>query len=796
VKDLVFEFSRNFLGRLGGRNLLARFSMSSGGFVMGQNTRKSKPWFLIMLFLLPAKIGASRVNGADFDAKAFAALPVQQSYNFVKVLSEGVDPERGERSPAAKPTPAEMAIASTGWTLLIGSDAGMPLRNAASDVKAYLGKAMDVQIRLETPASIRHWSTLTRAIVVGTRDQMPGCGAALTGPKDYQIMISAERIAVCGFDEAGAMYGLYNLEERISLREGPFLPRSLNAVRHSLYKARMTLSGIGWMEWPDKYLAMLPRYGFDSIYASGYANPDGSPAPGPYYDRMRRQDPAAMHDLIRRAARYGIRVYCPVMYYYNGTSESKAGLRKLIRHIVTEFPEIRGYVLLTEGFDAATSPWEASNLHQWVKEWAEAVQIVTTECHKLNPKIEILPWDYNINFRPSQVALKTFVIDQLPRDTIPLVTFVNGKGVTFDGEHGYVRDYSISQIGPSEVAAAQIAETKKRRMQGIYAKADTWATWQFGTFPYLPFPYQWYARYQVLRKYGIEGTMESWSYGFKPNFVSELRTWYSWSDAPPLDELLREIARRDFGPNSVDLVLNAWKDFSAAIRLDPDTGPSEGGNNAVANPLFFEQPKEHIITFEHSWTDQKIWSRNSYLNPYWPYVRHGYFDGYVLYPDFTNHLNVADEYVKPFTLPVFTKYLLEAADKMDEGLSLYRQAALESPTSKRHRAYHEVLLAEQIERMMRSNDAVLEFENLRFHLAKTNSSSEQREGLDRMTTILKQEITRTDAALETAERDSRLGYEWEEDYMYWPQTLKLKLELLHLTLDKEIPAYRRQHGLD
>lgn len=763
---------------------------------MGRNICKLEPWALLLLILLPVKISASGVTAADFDSKAFADLPVQRSYRFAKVLAEGIDPERGQLNPAARPAPTEMQIASTGWSLFIKRGTDVPLQNAASDLKAYLNNSMAVQIRLEMRASIRNWGSLARVIVAGTKEQMPGCGSALTGPKDYQIIASPERIAVCGFDEAGAMYGLYNLEERISLREAPFLPRDLNTVRHSLYRARMTLSGIGWMEWPDKYLAMLSRYGFDSIYASGYANPDGSPAPAPYYDGMRRQDPAAMHDLIRRAARYGLKVYCPIMYSYTGTPESKAGLQKLMRHIVTEFPEIRGYVLLTEGFDAATSPWSASNLHQWIRQWAEAVQIATDECYKLNPKIEILPWDYNINFRPSQVALKKFVIDQLPTSTIPLVTFVNGKGITFDGEKGYVRDYSISQIGPSEVAAAQIAEAKKRGMRGVYAKADAWATWQFGTFPYLPFPYQWYARYQALRKYGIDGTMESWSYGFKPNFVAELRAWYSWSDAPPLDELLREIARRDFGPHSTHLVLKAWKDFSDAVRLDPDTGPSEGGNNAVANPLFFEQPKEHIITFRHSWTDQKVWSRNSYLNPYWPYVRHGSFDGYVLYPDFTNHVNVAVRYVKPFALPVFTKYLLEAANEMEDGLRLYRQAALAAPASKRNHAYHEVLLAEQIERMMRSNDAVLEFENLRFHLQTTASSTQKEKDLDRMETILKQETTRTSAALETAERDSRLGYEWEEDYMYWPQTLKQKLHLLHVTLDNQIPAYRSRHGLN
>ena len=107
----------------------------------------------------------------------------------------------------------------------------------------------------------------------------------------------------------------------------------------------MTLSGLGWMEWPDKYLASLPRYGFDSIFDSVYANPDGTLAPVYYADaasigayRFHTQDPARVHDLARRAARYGIRLYCPILYQYTGTPENEADLRKLVRDIVHPIP--------------------------------------------------------------------------------------------------------------------------------------------------------------------------------------------------------------------------------------------------------------------------------------------------------------------------------------------------------------------------------------------------------------------------------------------------------------------------
>ena len=132
------------------------------------------------------------------------------------------------------------------------------------------------------------------------------------------------------------------------------------------------------------------------------------------------------------------------------------------------------------------------------------------------------------------VEVKKFGTSQLPVETIPLLTFENGKAFERDGERGSLKDYAINEVGPAEVTSGRSRLPAHAGMRALYSKADTFASWQYGTFPYLPFPYQWYARYQALEKYGIDGTMETWSYGFKPNWVAEMRAWYSWSDAPPL----------------------------------------------------------------------------------------------------------------------------------------------------------------------------------------------------------------------------------------------------------------------
>jgi hypothetical protein len=90
--------------------------------------------------------------------------------------------------------------------------------------------------------------------------------------------------------------------------------------------------------------------------------------------------------------------------------------------------------------------------------------------------------------------------------------------------------------------------------------------------------------------------------------------------------------------------------------------------------------------------------------------------------------------------------------------------------------------------MMRSDEAILEFEDLRYRLNHTQVRDQQKQMIDRMTVILREEIARTESSFETNRRDSRLGYEWEQDYFYTPHILQEKLAQMHEVLEEELPA--------
>jgi hypothetical protein len=762
---------------------------------------------------LATETSATNPRPAGIDTHVFAkeverVLPLDQPYGHHKRITEG-PLHTLSRDAELSPTNEEFVLDST-WKIGYPSEQNTLLVNAASDLQMFLKGSMllDVQTeQIDNPASVKNKAN---RILIGTTAHFPQYKNLIKSAKGYALIKEKQQLIVCGYEEVGALQGVFYLEALMKLREAPFLPKKLHTVRESLYDRRMVLSGLGWMDWPDNQLAHIAHNGFDGIFASVYANPNGDRTTAEtstdFYARLllrvRKQSPAAIHDLIKRAAQWGIKVYTPIIYQYTGTEESANGLRKLVRDIVKEFPDMGGYVLLTEGF--WYQKWgglhgaDEAHVQNWADNWGKAVGIVTQEVHRHHPEAHVLAWEYNIDFRPTNTKLKRYFIQALPDGANPSLTWENGKGFELDGMQGFLRDYSLSQVGPAEVTQAQIEEAKARNMK-VFSKVDTFASWQFGTIPYLPFPGQWRKRYEALAKYGVKGTIESWSSGFTPNFIVEMRYWTTWDASITFEELKSKMAARLFGKKQEEKVLQAWEHFDNAIRLVPDTGPNMGTNNAIGNPLFFKEPPLRTATYHRSWTDHNAWMGylGSRLNPYWPFT-----DGrMVFYPDFSNKVNKAEQYARNATgimapagtslLPVFLKYLKNAAAEMEKGLVLYREAALASPEWKRAVAVREVVVAEHLHRMMESNAAVLEFENHRFQWAAESNPSKKESLLNAMEEILKSEIRRTELSQLAVSRDSRFGFQFEQDYVYTPYSLSEKMKSLKETLDEHLPAARK-----
>src|SRR5262249_12046980 len=155
----------------------------------------------------------AQTTAAEFAQKAYAALPVEEPFAFHKVISEWREPLR--RDPAARPSASEIQIAPQGWSVLTPADSGQVLQTASEEFREYLERSMQVRITAERTPALSDWSTRRNVIVAGTREQLPGCGRALRAPKDYRLLVRPDQIVVCGYDERGVMYCLFDLERRM-----------------------------------------------------------------------------------------------------------------------------------------------------------------------------------------------------------------------------------------------------------------------------------------------------------------------------------------------------------------------------------------------------------------------------------------------------------------------------------------------------------------------------------------------------------------------------------------------------
>lgn len=161
--------------------------------------------FTVFLFLFAQAPGAATAApqptaAEEFGRLAFDSLPIEQPYEYHQKLKSGPVHEF-RRDMTGKALPKEMPIPDQGWGLVVQSDSGPLLQLAAEDFQDYLKTSMKADVVLERDALLQDWNQRKQHIVVGTRQQLGGCGKDLKAEKDYQLITSPSRIVVCGYDE-------------------------------------------------------------------------------------------------------------------------------------------------------------------------------------------------------------------------------------------------------------------------------------------------------------------------------------------------------------------------------------------------------------------------------------------------------------------------------------------------------------------------------------------------------------------------------------------------------------------
>lgn len=714
-------------------------------------------------------------------------MRTETKYEFRKRLNTVHKPDRRVAEIAA--LDSEIVI-DNDWRIAVSGKAEPLIKNVAEDLQDYLLNSMGVSVPViitELPVSSE------KIILLADKQELPELGRELNTPRSYRLQISETRVTVCGNDSRGTAQGSYFLEDLMNLRRAPYLKKE-NVVRKPRFSPRMTHSGWGIDQFPDPHLNALAHAGIDSILIF---------AKGVNHSTMGLLD---FNDMINRAASYGLDVY---FYSYlhcekhPDAPEAIGVYENTYGRLFKECPKAKGIILVGESCEFSSKDpdvlprtgreacyrdgirevkprpgwWPCVDFPQWLN-------LVKKCVRRHAPEAEIVFWTYNWGWAPEKARLR--LLNAIPDDVTLLVTFEMFEPIRRDGIVNPVMDYTITFPGPGRYFVSEAQVAKKRGIK-LYAMGNTGGcTWDFGTTPYEPVPYQWLRRYRGLFKareqFGLSGLMEEHHFGFYPSFINEFAKWMFWEPGSDPDTVLRNLAVRDFGESGADAALACWQNWSDAINdLIPTNedqyGPLRAG---PAYPFIFHPD----IT--RTFNSQRI------IMPAEPLAHFGSRLVQTFYHPFEN------EGQSPGTMryPVEIKHLEKMIKSWNKGIEQLHSAISLTPPDMRTEADRMLALGEFIRNSVNTVINIKKWWQLNVKLMGEESRDVQNMLLDQLVELAESEIANAEATIPVVERDSRLGWEPSMEYICDRWHLEWKIRQMRKVIQEEIPAYRKSVNVE
>lgn len=454
---------------------------------------------------------------------------------------------------------ADDLILENGLYVVLPENSGEVILCAAKDFQDFLFTSMGLSSML-------------------VREQGQGLNLVLvldaTLEADYHIAVS-DCVMVRGKTERALAQALYCLEDKMRERRAPYLKKE--ETRHTfLFSPRMVHSGYRLDEYPDEHLSAIAHAGMDSILVFVK---DINLTPTGFLD---------FNELIRRAAKYGLDVYA-YSYLNSEMHPEDPGAQdfydNLYGKLFEQCPGFRGVILVGEsvGFpshDPNVTPKNQKEAEDGIPygkpspgwwpcvDYPEWLACVKKAVRKHKEDADIVFWTYNWGYVDKEKRLE--LIRSLPTDISLMATFEMFETYPRDNFKQTVADYSLAFAGPGYYFSTE-AEVAKERGIRLYTMANTGGlTWDMGTIPYEPMPYQWMNRYKGLReahdKYGLCGLMDSHHFGFWPSFIGDLAKQCFIQENSEAEDNLTRVIKMRFGKANVGVMKEALRLFSEAIR--------------------------------------------------------------------------------------------------------------------------------------------------------------------------------------------------------------------------------------
>ncbi|NUQ62484.1 MAG: hypothetical protein HUU20_08345 [Pirellulales bacterium] len=697
------------------------------------------------------------------------------------------------RDPDRRAQPAETEVDAS-WTLIAPADADAVVGQAAWDLATFLERVMGVRLAVEHCAIGPDVLKRSKVILLGGRQSLPELGAMLAKPESYRVLVEPQRIVLVGADARGTMRAVYYLEDVMSFALGPMV-RQGDLTRNCLFSPRLTQTvapshvSLTQFSHPHNYtdglLWHISHQGFNAIWF--FANLEQLTGHSKVFPELNDDEGVEgryrrLRELTQRAARYGIDVYlyyatnyhhpvpdsfyekhpdCRGVGWGNAMCTSRPEVQRYFdettRNLFRAAPFLKGLVIIfdSEGFFSCAAGKDAcprcrSRAREDIV--AEYLHTIHNAMKDTRPDSELIAWSY-FTHQPEWVIR---AIPKLPKGITLQSEFSKGAVIERDGVRHVTGDYQITEIGPPDSFVEQSRAAKAAGLR-VSAKTEHSYSQEFVNAPYIPVPFQFHKRIMKIRQYPVDAVFGNWShYGYVPNLNAEVFKWCSWDGEPPIDALLLDVARRDFGPKAAPAFVDAWRRFSKGITYYPYSdgvgrypGPIQVG---PAHPL----PLDRTLPgggWVRDWQNDLKWTR-----PWGPEIVLKYFG------------------------------LLEA--EWREAVQMMEQALADVPAEKREAARRELGVGKSLWVCVRSCLNFTQFFLERDKLYAEQDPAERGEIAARMRSIAEAELANARVGLELCKADSRIGYTSHARIggVYTPALIRRKIEQVEKMLE-ELPKF-------
>jgi len=543
--------------------------------------------------------------------------------------------------------------------------------------------------------------------------------------------------------------------------------------------------------YPDGYLQRLAQVGVNAVWLQAVLY---KLAPFPWAPELSKGYPQrlkALAALVRRARRYGIRVFLylnepramPLPFFDThpdlkgtvegdhaalcvDTPEVRTYLAEAVASICRAVPDLGGFFTITASEnltncwshgDASTCP-RCRQREPW-EVIASVNQAIYQGIRGAVTSARLIAWDWGWPDAWAQA-----IIERTPPECSLMSVSEWSLPIERGGVQSTVGEYSLSAIGPGPRALRHWAWARARSMQCV-AKIQAANSWEISCVPYIPVLNNVAEHVTRIHSAGVRDLMLGWTLGGYPslNLQVAAQVEQNTEKAHSAADTLARIAHTNFG-SAAESVLEAWKLFSTAFQQFPFhievvyKAPLQVG---AANLLWEAQTGYHATMSGFPYDDLAGWR--------------------AIYPPeiFAQQLtNVASGFAN-------------AVAHLEGALSAH-QGSADKRTVEHLKEL--IRIGKVCAIQMASVARQTRFITLRDRLARHDDSNEKGSLLRDLEQILRQEITAVVQLYQAQVEDPRIGFEATNHYFFVPLDLAEKVLCCTDLLERWVPAMRAHAG--